>query len=199
MPVACIALMRRSPVRFAVEQGRTLGVRALHWRELISSMTGKHSRRRHEAAWQKRWRSFFHTHAARVLPKRGVGDRHGRSLWGRPRFPLRPRSCCASAFDRYSCRGRFCLSKDAVRPGQSRCRRPKASIQPCGIIPDGYLAITLVVGEIHASGAFGEQVPDDQLEALRPTGCRISSIAGYLQRDWPNVADHRSCETLTQL
>src|ERR1700680_2549775 len=104
------------------------------------------------------------------------------------------RRCCDDAGADPS----FLLSKDAVRPADPVVGDRKLPIHPCGIILDDYLTITLVVGECMLQ-SIDYKFCDDQPEALGLTGSRTSSVAAYLQRNWPNVANHRGCEGLTQL
>src|SRR5260370_6539039 len=92
---------------------------------------------------------------------------------------------------------RFCLRKGALRSVNAVVGDRKLPIHPCGIIPDDYLTITFVVKCMLQSVHY--KFCDDQAEALCIARSRTSSVAGYLQGDRPNVANHRGCKALTQL
>jgi hypothetical protein len=78
--------------------------------------------------------------------KRGVSDRHGRSFRAGHGFHLGT-ELLSERLDDTRAEAGFCLSKDAVRPAYPVVSDRKLPIHPCGIIPDGYPAIALVVGE----------------------------------------------------
>src|ERR1700730_11744483 len=124
--------------------------------------------------------------------KRGASDRHGRPFWAGQSLHLGP-ELMRERFDDTRAEPGLCLSKDAVRPANPVVGDRKLPIHLGSIISDGYLIIALALGE-RMLQSIHYQLCDDQAEALGLTGSRTSCLTAYLQRDWPNVANHRGCE-----